>query len=144
MSEFEETQYEVIPNSDVLARAPFETIPPFEPEPIGEAEKRMLQGTKSIPELLEEEETEAIEPITEEQIKKMYVTKLKVVGLHHIGLHPLTNPSTLQISKQKQLLEVMYSMQEDLTEEVLTKKFNDVCNDQLFDNSEYWNFPIYR
>lgn len=147
MSELIETQ--VIQNSDVLAKRPFETVPDFEPIPITQFEKDMLKDTKDVQTLLKEEAEEKEPELTEEekekQKRKAYVDMIKVIAFDRLSLPVLTNPSYLPKKKKEQVLETMYSIMAELAEDELKKEFNRVCDDKLFDPSiDYSQFPIYK
>ena len=122
-------------------------------QPINDFEKEMLKGTKTAEELLEEEKKEAETPIEiseeekQKQIKKDYINKIKVLSLDKLGLFPLANPSTFPLVLKE---KVMKTMKETIdkygsNEEELTKDFNQVCLDKLFNDSvDYSKFPIYK
>lgn len=148
MSKFEETHFEVVQNSDVLVRKPFEPIPDIEPQPINQFERDMLKGTKDVKTLLQEESEEKEPELSEEEKEKIrrkaYVDMIKVVAFDKLNLPLLTNPSLLPKKKKDKVMETMYSIMEELAEEELRKEFNRVCQDKLFDSSvDYSQFPVY-
>lgn len=119
-------------------------------QPPNEYEIKMLEGTKTPAQLLEEEHAEKLkkqlEVITSSEIEKRreIVTRLKVVALDRLGKHPLTNPSYLSQREKTKLIHLMTSLQDDKEEDVI-KEFNDICNDVLFSgNVDPSTFPISR
>jgi hypothetical protein len=121
-----------------------------------EYEKEMLKGTKSVLELLQEEEQERIietqqekasyiEAVkTHEEIMKEYITKVKVIALYRLQYHPLSNPSTFsrndKLRVQDEMKEVM-----KIPDQEITRIFNDiVCNRLFAPEADYSRYPIYR
>jgi hypothetical protein len=113
-----------------------------------ENEKKMLEGTKTAEQLLKEEAEEKPEELTEEEklkrYRRDYITKVKVVALDRMNMPPLINPSTFS-KKDKQILITLMEDVMKMSEDELTKTFNEVCNDRLFtQNMDYTTFPIYK
>ncbi len=119
-------------------------------QPPNEYEIKMLEGTKTPAQLLEEERLEKInkqiEVITtsEADKRKEIVTRLKVIALDRLGKHPLMNPSYLSQREKTKLISLMTTLQDE-PEESIIKEFNDICNDVLFSgNVDPSTFPMYR
>jgi len=150
MSELiEKEEVKVVENSDVLFRKPFEVVENIEPQPINEFEKNMLKDTKSVEQVLKEEQEDKEPELTEEEKEKVkrkaYVDMLKVIAFDKLDLPILTNPSNLPKKKKDKVLETMYSIMAELAEEELRKEFSRVCDEKLFDPSvDYSQFPIYK
>ena len=113
----------------------------FKPEPINDYEKNMLEGTVNPEQLLEIEKTEE-QYIVEK--RREYITKVKVIALNKLGKHPLINPSTFRQKEKKQLIKAMEEVM-TLTEEEITKQFNEVCADEIFcEGVNYSTYAIYK
>jgi len=125
----------------------FERVETVEYKEPNEEEKKMLEGTKTIEQILKEEaEEKPVELSEEEKLKRYrrdYITKVKVVALDRMNMPPLINPSTFS-RKDKQILITLMEDVMKLPEDELTKTFNEVCNDRLFtDKMDYTTFPVY-
>lgn len=143
MSELIENEPQVVQNSDFLSARPFETIPEQLPQPINEFERRMLEGTKSVTQLLAEETTPEV--ITERQQRKNLITMYKVVALDMIGKHPLSNPSGFFRKDKELLLNKMEELLKLYDEEQIKPMFNEVCTNKIFNqDSDYTVFPVYN
>jgi hypothetical protein len=148
MSEIEQMNQEprVIPNSDFLHAKKMvmvEDTPYIEPN---EYEKSLLKGTMTPTELLEKEKEE-IKPVSDNDkvylARRDYIAKVKVIGLHRIGKHPLYNGSLLKRSEKERLKLTMEKIMM-LTDDQIQREFNDICIDILFDeNTDYSTFPVY-
>jgi len=126
----------------------FERVEKVEYYEPNEEEKKMLEGTKTAEQLLKEEAEEKPEELTEEEklkrYRRDYITKVKVVALDRMNMPPLMNPSTFS-KKDKQILITLMEDVMKMSEDELTKTFNEVCNDRLFtQNMDYTTFPIYK
>jgi hypothetical protein len=119
---------------------------------INDYEKDMLKNTKNAQELLAQEEYEKNNPpkVTEEekqeQFKRNYINKVKVIALDSLGLYPIANPSNFPDKLKQKVIETMrdvINLYGD-DEAAITKAFNDVCIDKIFNKSvDYTKFPIY-
>lgn len=137
----------VIPNSDFLHAKPMQMVEATPPVPINQYEKDMLKGTMDTETLLEMEKEEKNKKLSEEEelivYRKEYITKVKVIGMHRIGKHPLYNGSLLKAS-DKQRLKVQMEKVMMLTDEQIQREFNDICIDNLFDEkTDYSTYPVY-
>jgi len=142
----EEEKPKVIQNSDYLHAKPMEMVDPIEPKEINQFEIDMLKGTMSPSELLESEKEEK-KPLTKADIeyltRREYITKVKVIGLHRMGKHPLYNGSLLKPREKEKLKESMEKIML-LTDDQIQREFNDICIDNLFDsNTDYSTYPVY-
>jgi len=112
-----------------------------EPQPLNEYETKMLEGTINTTQLLEIEKTEEQYIVDK---RREYITKVKCIALNKIGKHPLLNPSTFRQKEKKQLIKAMEEVM-TLTEEEITKQFNEVCADEIFcEGIDYSLYPIYK
>jgi len=135
---------DTIKNSHIISPIPVEYQEP------NEVEKKMLAGTKSASEILEEEykekQAKMLEVIEtgERETRREIVTRLKIVALDRIGKHPLTDPKYLSQREKTKLIHIMTSLQ-DVPEEEVIKEFNEICNDTLFSGkADPATFPVYR
>lgn len=148
MSGIEQLEHviKVIKNSDYLHATPMQMIDNIEPTEPNAFEKGLLKGTITPSELIEQEKKEAKE-VTKAEIEFLarheYITKVKVIGLHRIGKHPLYNGSFLKPSEKERLKTTMEKIML-LTDEQIQREFNDICIDNLFDsNTDYSTYPVY-
>jgi hypothetical protein len=149
MSEIEQQQEDgpkVIQNSDYLHVTPMQMIDPIEPTEINQFEKDLLKGTITPAELIESEKEEK-KPLSKADIeylsRREYITKVKVIGLHRMGKHPLYNGSLLK-PREKEKLKVSMEKIMMLTDDQIQREFNDICIDNLFDsNTDYSTYPVY-
>jgi len=135
---------ECIKNSHLISPIPVEYQEP------NEYEKKMLEGTKTAEEILNEENKEKqarmLEVVAtgERERRREIVTRWKIVALDRIGKHPLTDPKYLSQREKTKLIHIMTSLQ-DIPEEEVIKEFNEICNDILFTGkSDPSTFPVYR
>jgi len=119
-------------------------------QPPNAAELEMLENTKNPIQLLEEEEAEKLNKLTdvitssESNKRKEIITRLKVVALDRLGKHPLMNPAYLGQREKNKLISLMSTLQDE-PEESIIKEFNDICNDVLFSGkADPSTFPMYR
>ena len=109
-------------------------------------EKEMLSRTKNVQTLLDEEAVQKMYNADEKVIneRRNYITKVKVIALDSLGYAPLTNPSTLRQKEKNRIMDSMRLVMDTLSEEELTRKFNDICDDKIFDpKCDYSNYPVY-
>jgi hypothetical protein len=143
------TEFEVIQNSDKLYKKDIEWEPAKEPQEINEFEKNMLVLTKNVNELLDEETNTTIKELSEEEAeiikRRDYIAKVKVISLDIMNKYPLENPSNFTQREKKKLMDIMENTIKTLSEEEITKQFNEVCIDKLFtEKADYSNFPTYN
>jgi len=149
MSEIKQQQEDgpkVIQNSDYLHATPMKMIDDIEPTEINQFEKDLLKGTLTPSELIESEKEEK-KPLSKDDIeylsRREYITKIKVIGLHRMGKHPLYNGSLLKPREKEKLKESMEKIMM-LTDDQIQREFNDICIDNLFDtNTDYSTYPVY-
>ena len=139
---------ECMQNSDVLFRTPVQWIENVEPEPINEFEKNMLKDTKSVSQLLEEERNEKPKEYTDEELlvlkRNGYITRVKVVALHRNEKHPLVNPSYFSKKEKDRLIKTMEEVMK-MSDEDITKEFNEICDDVIFNTRcDYSTYPVYQ
>jgi hypothetical protein len=143
IKEDEDGECVVVQNSDHLYATPFEVVKDIEPQPINEFEKKMLEGTISVDELLEMEKNQ--EPIASTEEGKVYAMRLKVIALFNLKKHPLSNPSTFLQKDKREVMEEMARLRDENTIEVNIAKFNDICSTLLFSpGSDYTSYPMYN
>lgn len=145
-NEQQENVTRVIPNSDFIHAKKMDMVGDCEPVERNKYEMDMLQGSISPSELIEKEKKETKEFTKEEReylLRHEYITKVKVIGLHRIGKHPLYNGSLLKASEKTRLKTTMEKIML-LTDEQIQREFNDICIDNLFDtNTDYSTYPVY-
>ena len=149
MSEIEPLEVEgpkVIQNSDFLHVKKMDMVADCTPVEINQYEKDMLKGTITPSELIEKEKNEK-KPLSKSDaeylMRREYITKVKVIGLHRMGKHPLYNGSLLKASEKERLKASMEKIMM-LTDEQIQREFNDICIDNLFDsNTDYSTYPVY-
>lgn len=72
------------------------------------------------------------------------IMKCKIICLDEMEFHPLINPKYINDNKKKILLNKIKLMLENETDENITIKFNQICNEKLLDNkSDYSSYPVY-
>lgn len=70
--------------------------------------------------------------------------KCKIICLDDMENHPLINPKYMSDKNKKMLIDKIKQMLENETDENITKRFNEICNERLLDNkSDYSNYPVY-
>lgn len=112
-----------------------------------EFEKDMLKNTFNAEQLLEQEKQ--VKQLSEEQqayIKKRnYITKVKVIANNMLGKPPIANPSLYNKKDKAKMIEYMDYVINNYTEDDLTKEFNEICTDKLFDeDTDYSTLPVYN
>jgi hypothetical protein len=109
-------------------------------------EVKMLENTKSATQLLEEERIKKMYD-EEEAIKikrKQYITKVKVIALNRLHHPALSNPSNFTQKEKMKVIDMMRSILDTETEDSITKEFNDVCEDKIFNpKMDYSTYPCY-
>ena len=121
-------------------------VPYSEPS---EEEKKLLEGTKTAKELIEEEQKEEKKELTYEekleQYRRDYITKVKVVALYKCRFSPVSNPSFFsQIDKQR-IMDKMSKIIKNYNDDELTDEFNTIINNTLLDSkTKYEHLPVMR
>lgn len=70
--------------------------------------------------------------------------KCKLIALDEMGKHPLHNPKCFSSKEKKELLDKVTYIFDNETLENITNKFNEICNEKLFNqNADYSTYPIY-
>ena len=115
--------------------------------PLNDFEKDMLKNTFNAEQLLEQEKQ--VKQLSEEQqayIKKRnYITKVKVIANNMLGKPPIANPSFYNKKDKAKMIEYMDYVINNYTEDDLTKEFNEICSDKLFDeDTDYSTLPVYN
>lgn len=114
-----------------------------------EEEKKLLEGTISAKEFVENEKKEVQEELTEkekEELKrKDYITKVKVLALYKCKFYPLSNPSEFKPDDKLRVKNKMAKIIQNYTEEELTEEFNIIVRAILEDSkTNYENLSIMR
>jgi len=137
------TDHKVIQNSDVLFRSDVKWVDPIEPKPINDFEKEMLKDSYTAEQLLEKEKEEKPMVLTTEEHRKQHIMKVKVIALDRMGKPPLMNPSLFEKREKEELIKHMEETLQ-LTEDVITELFNEVCLRRIFTSkADYSTFPVY-
>jgi len=139
---------EVIFNDSSMYASNIEWRTDIKEEPINEYEKNMLSNTKNTTQLLEEEKEEKPLELTEKQREQIrrneYITRVKVIALHNMKLHPLYNASYLSHREKQKLITEMENVMK-LSDHEILDKFNDMCNDVLFNTgADVTSYPVYN
>ncbi len=118
-----------------------------ETRPINEFEKDMLKNTFNAEQLLEQEKQ--VKQLSEEQQayvkKRNYITKVKVIANNMLGKPPIANPSFYNKKDKAKMIEYMDYVINNYNEDDLTKEFNEICSDKLFDeDTDYSTLPVYN
>jgi hypothetical protein len=123
-------------------------VPYTEPN---ETEKKLLEGTKTAKELLEEEDKEkniTIEKTEKEKLeeyKKTYITKVKVLALYKCKFNPVSNPSDFSQTDKQRVIDKMQKIIKNYSEDELTEEFNKIVNTIIMDfKTKYETLPIAR
>jgi len=96
---------------------------------------------------LERQETEVIEPPTQEQLDmldmKEKAMKCKIIALESLGHNPLTNPTNMNKRDKKKVLDVMTKWFHTESEEHIQEEFNDiVCNKILNETDDFTQLKV--
>ena len=141
----------VIQNSDVLARNAFPMVESVEYVEPNDYEKNMLKNTITTEQLLQREK-EAFEKcpkeLTDEQKeqnkKRDYITKVKVIANNMLDKPPTANPSFYSKKDKAKMIEYMQYVISNYNDDDIDKEFNEICNNKLFvDGVDYSCFPVY-
>lgn len=114
-----------------------------------ETEKKLLEGTITAEELIKKEQEEKEEVKDEETInnekRKEYITKVKVLALYKCKYYPLSNPSNFTYEEKQRIINKMSKIIKHYTEDELTSDFNEVINNMLLDpKTNYGKLPIMK
>ena len=96
---------------------------------------------------LERQETEVIEPPTQEELDmldmKEKAMKCKIIALESLGHNPLTNPTNMNKRDKKKVLDVMTKWFHTESEEHIQEEFNDiVCNKILNEKDDFTKLSV--
>jgi hypothetical protein len=143
---YEPVDLNVIQNSDFLTKSNIIWADPGPPKEINDFEKGMLEGTKSVEQLLQEErEVKECKEDKEKVIRKRYITKVKIIALDRLSKHPLDNPSTFSRKEKTKVMDMMQEVLNTYTEEDVNKEFINICEDKIFnEKSDYSTYPVYE
>ena len=140
-------EVKIIQNSDYLYKSDIKWA---EPQSISETiepnayEVKMLEGTSSVKEFLKKEKEEIQEEETEKERRHNHISKVKIIGLSMMDKDILSNPTYFSRKEREILIK---NMEEVLKLDVveITKKFNEIVLEQLFEsNRDYSKFPVYK
>jgi len=143
-------EIKIIQNSDVLYKQDVKWIDDIPYEEPNEYELKLIEGTKNPKQLLEEEKEEIIPELTEEEknnIKKNeYIQRVKVIALNMCQKPILSNPSNFKDFEKNKIIKSMQSIIDNMTEEDIITRFNEICSEELFTGSgdNYENYTIKR
>ncbi len=121
-------------------------VPYSEPS---EEEKKLLEGTKSAKELIEEEHKEEKKELTYEekleQYRRDFITKVKVIALYKCKYNPVANPSTFTAIEKQRIMDKMSKIIKNYNDDEVTDEFNTIINGMLLDaKTNYDNLPVMR
>lgn len=96
---------------------------------------------------LERQETEVVEPPTQEQLElldmKEKAMKCKIIALESLGHNPLTNPTNMNKRDKKKVLDIMTKWFHTKTDEEIQDEFNDiVLNKILNEKDDFTNYSV--
>jgi len=139
----------VIQNSDYLYAKPLPMVDHVDPQPINDVEKDLVKNSKTPEELLKLEQQPNKQLSTKEQQayvkKRNYITKVKVIANNMLGKPPIANPSFYNKKDKAKMIEYMDYVINNYNEDDLTKEFNEICSDKLFDeDTDYSTLPVYN
>lgn len=121
-------------------------VPYSEPS---EAEKKLLEGTKTAKELIEEEQKEEKKELTTEEkieaYRRDYITKVKVVALYKCKFNPVSNPSEFTSVEKQRVIDKMSKIIKNYNDDEVTDEFNTIINGMLLDaKTNYEKLPVMR
>lgn len=124
-------------------------VPYSEPS---EAEKKLLEGTKTAKELMEEEKNFTSESKAEltteeklEQYKRDFITKVKVIALYKCKFNPVANPSEFTSVEKQRVIDKMSKIIKNYNDDEITDEFNTIINNMLLDaKTNYEKLPIMK
>jgi hypothetical protein len=141
--EEKEENPKVIQNADELYKSDIQWIEPREPQPTNDYEIQMLINTKNPFQLMNEEILEVKKELTEKQIRRQYMIRVKVVSLDIMGKNCMSNPTYFSKKEKDKLIQIMEEVMKKPEEEIKTL-FNEVVSDKLFyPCADYSNYPVY-
>ena len=114
---------------------------------VSEEEKKMLEGTKTAKELIEEEQKEEKKELTYEekleQYRRDYITKVKVIALYKCKFNPVANPSDFTSVEKQRVIDKMSKIIKNYNDDEITDEFNTIINNMLLDaKTNYENLPL--
>jgi hypothetical protein len=121
-------------------------VPYSEPS---EAEKKLLEGTKTAKELIEEEQKEENKELTYEEkleaYKRDYITKVKVIALYKCKFNPVANPSEFSQTEKQRVIDKMSKIIKNYNDDEVTDEFNTIINNMLLDaKTNYEKLPVMK
>ena len=121
-------------------------VPYTEPS---EEEKKLLEGTKTAKELIEEEQKEEKKELTTEekleQYRRDYITKVKVIALYKCKFNPIANPSDFTSLEKQRVIDKMGKIIKNYNDDEVTEEFNTIINNMLLDaKTNYEKLPVMR
>tara|TARA_R110000868_G_scaffold346173_1_gene607208 strand:+ start:3024 stop:3629 length:606 start_codon:yes stop_codon:yes gene_type:complete len=121
-------------------------VPYTEPS---EEEKKLLEGTKTAKELIEEEQKEEKKELTYEekleQYRRDYITKVKVIALYKCKFNPIANPSDFTSLEKQRVIDKMGKIIKNYNDDEVTEEFNTIINNMLLDaKTNYEKLPVMR
>jgi hypothetical protein len=128
-------------------------VPYSEPS---EAEKKLLEGTKTAKELIEEEQNFTSESKAEEnkeltyeekleQYRRDYITKVKVIALYKCKFNPVANPSEFSQTEKQRVIDKMGKIIKNYNDDEVTEEFNTIINGMLLDaKTNYEKLPVMK
>jgi hypothetical protein len=121
-------------------------VPYSEPS---EEEKKLLEGTKTAKELIEEEQKEETKELTYEekleQYKRDFITKVKVIALYKCKFNPVANPSEFTSVEKQRVIDKMSKIIKNYNDDEITDEFNTIINNMLLDaKTNYEKLPVMR
>lgn len=116
---------------------------------VSEEEKKMLEGSKTIHQLLEEEQKEEKKELTYEekleQYRRDYITKVKVIALYKCKFNPVANPSEFSQTEKQRVIDKMGKIIKNYNDDEITDEFNTIINNMLLDaKTNYEKLPVMR
>ena len=116
---------------------------------VSEEEKKMLEGTKTAKELIEEEQKEEKKELTTEekleQYRRDYITKVKVIALYKCKFNPIANPSEFTSVEKQRVIDKMSKIIKNYNDDEVTDEFNTIINNMLLDaKTNYEKLPVMR
>lgn len=133
------TELEVVRDFDKRTARPFEPVKDIEMTPPTDFEKELTKDSLTPAQLLEREVKELPVDVDERRAR---ITKAKVCALDRMGRHPLDNPTFFSRKDKKELIKYMEAVL-DMTDDEITREFNEVCCEVLFaPEAKYFEYPV--
>lgn len=72
------------------------------------------------------------------------IMKCKLIALDSMDKHPLINPKYMNRLDKEKLMKKIKELMDELSEEEITSRFNEICVDKLFCcGADVSNYPVY-